>query len=141
MALNRIKACAIIISASGICDAGRIKHHLRHHLGRKECAIVIIGNQAVGTLGRKLVDDDKHVRIFGEEIEVRAGIHTLGGLSAHADKAALLGWLKGFGAAKPRRQGQASTCRAQRATSGTGCRHARRPRWVTVAQVTLQARR
>jgi len=96
IALNQVRSGAIIISASGMCDAGRIKHHLRHNLGRAENSILITGFQAQGTLGRRLVDGVKRVNIFGQQIPVHASIHTLGGFSAHADQAALLAWAGGF---------------------------------------------
>jgi metallo-beta-lactamase family protein len=96
MAINKIRAGAIVIAASGMCEAGRIRHHLRHNLGREECAILFTGFQAGGTLGRRIVDGARSARLFGETIPVRARILTLGGLSAHADRQALLAWLDGF---------------------------------------------
>ncbi len=95
-ALNDIRSGAVIISASGMCEAGRIKYHLRENLPRSECSILIAGFQAAGTLGRRLVDGARLVRLFGQPVPVRARIYTVGGLSAHADQGALLNWLRGF---------------------------------------------
>jgi metallo-beta-lactamase family protein len=95
-ALNRIRSGAVIISASGMCEAGRILHHLKHNLPDARNAIIMTGFQAYGTLGRRIVDGQTMVRIMGEEINVKASVHTIGGLSAHAGQADLLTWLKGF---------------------------------------------
>ena len=91
-ALNEVKSGAIIISASGMCEAGRIKHHLKHNLWRKECNIVFTGFQARGTLGDAIIKGNKTVKIFGEEIAVNAKIYTLGGFSGHADRHELHEW-------------------------------------------------
>ncbi len=94
--LNQIREGAVIISASGMCEAGRIKYHLRENLPRSECSILITGFQAGGTLGRRIVDGARTVRIFGQVVPVRARVYTVGGLSAHADQATLIKWLRGF---------------------------------------------
>ena len=86
----------VILSASGMCEAGRIRHHLKHNLWRKESIILFVGYQAEGSLGRKLQEGAKSVKLFGEEIAVNAEITTLKGTSGHADKAGLLNWLGGF---------------------------------------------
>jgi metallo-beta-lactamase family protein len=96
MAINQVRSGAIIISASGMCDGGRIRHHLRYNISRPECAIVFVGFQAAMTLGRRIVDGAKSVRLFRELYPVRAKLFTINGLSAHADRDALLGWLQGF---------------------------------------------
>ena len=96
MAIGKVRAGAVILSASGMCEGGRVRRHLQANLPRPECAVVFVGFQAAGTLGRRLVDGARTVRIFGETVPVRSRIFTIGGLSAHADRSALLGWLRGF---------------------------------------------
>ncbi|TLD40656.1 MAG: Metallo-beta-lactamase family protein, RNA-specific [Candidatus Jettenia ecosi] len=102
MQINKVKSGAIIISSSGMCEAGRIRHHLKHNLWRPECSVIFVGYQAEGTLGRKIIEGEKRVKIFGEEIAVNARVYTIGGLSAHADRDELIDWLGKF-KKKPKR--------------------------------------
>ena len=101
MAINEIEAGAIIIAGSGMCTGGRILHHLKNNVWRPECHIVIVGYQAIGTLGRRLVDGAEEIRLWGDTYRVRAQRHTIGGLSAHGDQSDLMDWYGSF-AGRPR---------------------------------------
>lgn len=96
MQLNMNRAPKVIISASGMCDAGRIRHHLKHNLWDSKSSIVFVGYQAEGTLGRMLVEGAERVTLFGEDVQVNAEIHNLEGFSGHADRDGLFAWLSGF---------------------------------------------
>jgi metallo-beta-lactamase family protein len=96
MELNRIRSGIIVIAGSGMCEGGRIRHHLKHNLWRPECSVIFVGFQGKSTLGRRIVDKAKSVHILGEEIAVKSSIYTINGFSAHADQAELIEWLSGF---------------------------------------------
>jgi metallo-beta-lactamase family protein len=93
MAINNIVSGAVVMAGSGMCTGGRVRHHLRYNLARDQCSVVFVGFAAQGTLARRIIDGAKSVHIFGEEIAVRARIHTINGFSAHADRAELHAWL------------------------------------------------
>ncbi|MBP3475353.1 MAG: MBL fold metallo-hydrolase [Lachnospiraceae bacterium] len=113
-AINFENTPKVIISASGMCEAGRIRHHLKHNLWRPECTILFVGYQAVGTLGRAIVEGAKEVKLFGEPIEIRSRIMKLAGMSGHADKNGLINWVEGF-TQKPKKvfvvHGEDSVCK------------------------------
>ncbi|MBP8984606.1 MAG: MBL fold metallo-hydrolase [Syntrophobacterales bacterium] len=98
--INKILSGAVIIAGSGMCEGGRIRHHLKHNIWRSECSIIFVGFQAEGTLGRQIVEGAQRVHFLGEDFAVRARVYTIGGFSAHGDQRELLEWL-GLFKAKP----------------------------------------
>lgn len=100
IALNRLAGGALIMAGSGMCTGGRVRHHLRHNLGRKDSSVVFVGYAAQGTLARILIDGARQVKLLGEEIPVRAHLHTINGFSAHADRDELLAWQQALNPAR-----------------------------------------
>ena len=113
-AINEDPEPKVIISASGMCEAGRIRHHLKHNLWRPECTILFVGYQSIGTTGRAIVDGVDQIKLFGETIDIKADICKLEGLSGHADKNGLIEWIQGFNQKRPRKvfivHGEDSVC-------------------------------
>ena len=113
-AINENPEPKVIISASGMCEAGRIRHHLKHNLWRQESTILFVGYQSVGTTGRAIIDGAEQVKLFGETIDVKAEIYKLEGLSGHADKNGLIEWINGFTVQRPKKvyvvHGEDSVC-------------------------------
>ncbi|TNC91476.1 MAG: MBL fold metallo-hydrolase [Thalassolituus sp.] len=122
MKLNKIKSGAIIIAGSGMCNGGRIRHHLKHNLWRSQSHVVFVGFQAMGTPGRRIIDGATSVKMAGEDIVVKAQIHTLGGFSAHACQSQLLDWLDHFKDSQPQLflvHGESEAKRALKSAAGS----------------------
>tara|TARA_R110002110_G_scaffold415856_3_gene658477 strand:- start:57319 stop:58728 length:1410 start_codon:yes stop_codon:yes gene_type:complete len=96
MGINQIKQGAIIIAGSGMCNGGRIRHHLKHNIWRKQCHLIFVGYQAESTLGRRILEGAKEINLWGEQIQVSAKVHMVNGFSAHADQTGLLNWYGHF---------------------------------------------
>jgi len=92
MALNAIRSGAVIMAGSGMCTGGRVRHHLRHNLSHSDCSVIFVGFAANGTLARMIIDGAREVKLFGDEVPVRAQIHTINGFSAHAGRSDLIDW-------------------------------------------------
>ncbi len=119
VALNNVRGGAIIMAGSGMATGGRVRHHLRHNISRAECSVIFVGYAAKGTLARQIIDGQNPVHILGDDVPVRARIHTLNGFSAHADQAGLLKWHGHTGAARTfLTHGEADTMRAFAARLG-----------------------
>ena len=97
IAINTIKNGAVIMAGSGMCTGGRVRHHLKHNIWRPDCSVIFVGFAAEGTPARKIIDGAKQIRIYGEDVEVKASIHTINGFSAHADQRELLDWVSHAG--------------------------------------------
>ena len=102
MSLNEMPGPFMVIAGSGMCNAGRILHHLRHNLWRPETAVIFVGYQGAGTLGRRLIEGAKSVKIFGEPVAVNAQIATISGLSGHAGQSELVQWFDSLAGSRPR---------------------------------------
>jgi metallo-beta-lactamase family protein len=100
MALNSVRGGAIIMAGAGMATGGRVVHHLKHNISREACSVIFVGFAAKGTLARDIIDGQNPVRILGDDIPVRARIHTINGFSAHADQAELLKWHEHTGAGR-----------------------------------------
>ena len=113
-AINEDPEPKVIISASGMCEAGRVRHHLKHNLWREECTILFVDYQSVGTTGRAIIDGAEQIKLFGETVDIKADICKLEGLSGHADKNGLIEWINGFSAKRPKKvfivHGEDSVC-------------------------------